>query len=103
MSDNLEALLRAEERERKQQATEEFADTQEGWLQKRLKCSRLYFVFSKGKKVKTIPPPSLSCKKLIVKRREEEIIYLFCPGGAAPDGFWFSDCCVCPEPVHVGC
>jgi hypothetical protein len=31
--------------------------------------------------------------------------YLFCPGGALPDGFWFSVSvsCVNPEPVHDGC
>ena len=47
-------------------------------------------------------------KKLIIKKRkrgESLSTYLFCPGGAAPDGFWFSVvvCYVCPEPVHVGC
>jgi hypothetical protein len=30
-------------------------------------------------------------------------IYLFCPGGAEPDGFWFSVSCVSPPPVHDGC
>jgi hypothetical protein len=29
--------------------------------------------------------------------------YLFCPGGADPDGFWFSVCCVSPLPEHDGC
>jgi hypothetical protein len=29
--------------------------------------------------------------------------YLFCPGGADPDGFWFSVSCVSPPPVHDGC
>jgi hypothetical protein len=30
-------------------------------------------------------------------------IYLFCPGGAKPAGFWFSVSCVNPSPWHVGC
>jgi hypothetical protein len=50
MSDNLEGLLRAEERERKQQATEDIADTQEGWLQKRLEDSMLYYILVLGKR-----------------------------------------------------
>ena len=43
---------------------------------------------------------------LIVKKRKgRELVYLFCPGGAAPDGFWFSVSvsCVNPSPEHVGC
>ena len=28
---------------------------------------------------------------------------MFCPGGADPDGFWFSVSCVSPPPVHDGC
>jgi hypothetical protein len=30
-------------------------------------------------------------------------IYGFCPGGAAPDGFWFSDSCVNASFWHDGC
>src|SRR5215212_7443815 len=49
---------------------------------------------------------SLNLKKK--KKWESRVylsIYLFCPGGAAPDGFWFSVSvsCVNPEPVHDGC
>jgi hypothetical protein len=35
------------------------------------------------------------------KKGESLFIYLFCPSGAAPDGFWSSACCVNPPPVHV--
>src|SRR5919108_966038 len=39
------------------------------------------------------------------KGRESLSIYLFCPGGALPDGFTFVVvvCCVSPPPVHDGC
>jgi hypothetical protein len=40
-------------------------------------------------------------KKLIIKKRkrgESLSTYLFCPDGAFPAGFWFSDSCVSPEP-----
>jgi hypothetical protein len=51
--------------------------------------------------------------ELAVAAKEEEnkkinvvfIYYLFCPGGACPEGFWFSVscCCVSPLPVQLGC
>jgi hypothetical protein len=47
----------------------------------------------------------LSFKKKEKGREFIYLFYLFCPGGAAPDGFWFSVSvsCVNPEPVHDGC
>jgi hypothetical protein len=57
---------------------------------------------------KIIAPRSVLVKVHYQKKKSGEIreflsTYGFCPGGAAPDGFWFSVCCVCPAPVHVGC
>jgi hypothetical protein len=42
--DKLELLLKRKEREKKEAMYMEYI--QKGWLEKRLKCSRLYFVFS---------------------------------------------------------
>jgi hypothetical protein len=60
---------------------------------------------SRKEEDKIIAPHSLSVRSSFSKKEkgEREFIYLLCPGGAAPGGFWFSVCCVCPEPVHVGC
>jgi hypothetical protein len=47
--------------------------------------------------------------KSIEKEKRREFVYLFfylfCPGGAEPDGFTFVVvvCCVNPEPEHDGC
>jgi hypothetical protein len=30
-------------------------------------------------------------------------LYGLCPPGAWPAGFWFSDSCVCPPPLQLGC
>ena len=39
------------------------------------------------------------------KKEKRESFYLFCPGGAEPDGFTLVVvvCCVSPEPEHDGC